>query len=107
MEGADDLIRVLSNLQSRANSKKTTAKFSWDAISSMMQNVTGQKIDYDLFKLQFDSNPGVKKLVNRFDGKGVEIKTKEKERPTEFGKKPEIDTVAASRAAGNVLQQPG
>jgi hypothetical protein len=29
MEGADDLIRVLSNLQSRANSKKTTAKFSW------------------------------------------------------------------------------
>lgn len=107
MEGADDLIRVLSNLQSRANSKKTTAKFSWNAISSMMQNVTGQKIDYDLFKLQFDSNPGVKKLVNRFDGKGVEIKTKEKERPTEFGKKPEIDNAAANRAAANVLQQPG
>lgn len=107
MEDADDLVRVLSNLQSRANSKKTTAKFSWDAISRMMQNVTGQKIDYDLFKRQFDTNPSVKNLVNRFDGMGVEIKTKEKERPTEFGKKPGIDKAAANRAAGNVLQQPG
>ena len=73
----------------------------------MMQNVTGQKIDYDLFKMQFDSNPSVKNLVNRFDGQGIEIKTKEKKMPTEFGKKPGIDTAAASRAAANVLQQPG
>ena len=107
MEDADDLVRVLSNLQSRANSKKTTAKYSWDAVSRMMQNVTGQKIDYDLFKRQFDTNPSIKNLVTRFDGMGIEIKTKEKERPTEFGKKPEIDTGAANRAAANVLQQPG
>lgn len=107
MEDADDIIRVLSNLQSRANSKKSTAKYSWDAISGLMQNVTGQKVDYDLFKVMFDSNPKVKNLVNRFDGMGIEIKTKEKQRPTEFGKKPGIDTAAASRAADNVLQQPG
>lgn len=107
MEDADDLVRVLSNLQSRANSKKSTAKFSWDAISTIMQNVTGQKIDYDLFKMQFDSNPRVKNLVNRFDSRGIEVKTREKEMPTEFGQKPGIDNAAASRAAANVLQQPG
>lgn len=107
MEDADDIVRVLSNLQSRANSKKSTAKYSWEAISKMMQNVTGQKIDYDLFKKMFDTNPRVKNLVNRFDGMGIEIKTKEKERPTEFGKTPGIDNAAASRAASNVLQQPG
>lgn len=107
MEDADNIVRVLSNLQSRANSKNTTAKFSWDAISKMMQNVTGQKIDYDLFKTLFDTNPRVKNLVNRFDGMGVEIKTKDKQRPTEFGTKPGIDNAAASRAASNVLQQPG
>jgi hypothetical protein len=107
MEDADDLIRVLSNLQNRANAKKSTAKYSWEAISSMMQNINGQEIDYDLFKMQFDSNPQIKNLVNRFDGQGIEIKTKEKNVPTEFGQKPGIDMGAAKSAAKNVMSQPG
>lgn len=107
MEDADDLIRVLSNLQNRANSKKSTAKYSWEAISSMMQNINGQEIDYDLFKMEFDKNPQVKKLVNRFDAQGIEIKTREKSPPTEFGQKPGIDMSAAKSAAKNVMSQPG
>ena len=107
MEDADDLIRVLSNLQARANSKRTTSSYSWASVSRMMQNVSGQEIDYDLFKRQFDANPQLKTLVDRFDGKGITIKTKEKEKPTEFGKKPGIDKSAANRAADKVLQQPG
>jgi len=73
----------------------------------MLQNISGQEMDYDLFKAAFDANPAIKNLVDRFDGKGVVIKTKEKAQPTEFGKKPKTNNSAAVRAADNVLQQPG
>jgi hypothetical protein len=73
----------------------------------MMQNINGQEMDYDLFKVKFDSDPSLKKLVDRFDGQGVVIKTKEKQQPTELGTKPKVNNAAAVRAANNVLQQPG
>jgi len=73
----------------------------------MLQNVSGQSIDYDTFKLEFDSNPNLKNIITRFDGKGLVIKTKEKEQSTEFGKKPGNDNAAAQRAADKVIQQPG
>ena len=72
------VIRILTNLQSRADSKNTSAQFSWQAISKMMQNVTGQEIDYDAFKSQFDANPQMKSLVDKFDENGITIKTKNK-----------------------------
>lgn len=107
MESADDLIRTIRTLQARADSKKTSAQFSWQAISKMMQNVSGQEMDYDLFKMEFDKNPALKKLVDRFDGQGLIIKTKEKQQSTEFGNKPKTNNAAALRAANNVLKQPG
>jgi hypothetical protein len=73
------LIRVLTNLQGRADSKGVTAKFAWPAISKMMQNTTGQEVDYDAFKSQFDANPQIKNLVDNFDENGITIKTKAKE----------------------------
>lgn len=73
----------------------------------MLQNTSGQEIDYDAFKEIFDADPYVKKIVDRFDGKGLVIKTKEKQKPTEFGQKPPEDNAAAMRAANNVIQQPG
>ncbi len=106
MESAD-LVRVLSSLQHRANSKNSTSKFSWDAISKIYQNVTGQELDYDTFKMIFDKDPSIKNLVQNFSRYGVTIKTKEKEPPTEFGQKPKVDNAGALRAADNVLQQPG
>jgi|694.fasta_scaffold00357_40 hypothetical protein len=106
MESAD-LVRVLSSLQHRANSKKATSKFSWDAISKIYQNVTGQDLDYDTFKMIFDKDPNVKNLVQNFSSYGITIKTKEKEPPTELGQKPQTNNADAVRAANNVLQQPG
>ena len=73
----------------------------------MLQNTSGQEIDYDAFAAMFEKFPKLKNLVDRFDGRGLVIKTKAKEQPTEFGKKPGIDKSAANRAADKVLKQPG
>ncbi len=73
----------------------------------MLQNISGQEMDYDLFKTEFDKNPAIKNLVDRFDGNGVVIKTKEKNQPTELGQKPKPNNSAALRAADKIIQQPG
>jgi hypothetical protein len=44
----------------------------------MLQNVTGQDINYDSFTSSFDTNPQLKNIVDRFDAKGIVIKTKNK-----------------------------
>jgi hypothetical protein len=73
----------------------------------MMRNVSGQEIDYESFKAEFDANPQLKNLVDRFDGKGIVIKTKEKNMPSQSGQPPKDDNAAIQRAANNILQQPG
>jgi hypothetical protein len=73
----------------------------------MLQNTSGQEIDYNLFKMQFDANPELKNIVQSFNGQGIVLKTREKNQPTEFGKKPASNNSAAIRAANNVLKQPG
>jgi hypothetical protein len=72
------LIRILNNLKGRADSKNQAAKFTWSAMSQMMQNITGQEVDYDAFKAEFDANPQLKNLVDNFDENGITIKTKTK-----------------------------
>lgn len=72
------LVRVLNNLKGRADSKNQPAVFSWPAVSQMMQNITGQEIDYDAFKATFDASPELKNLVDKFDDRGITIKTKAK-----------------------------
>ena len=73
----------------------------------MMRNVSGQEIDYDSFKAEFDANPQIKNLVDRFDSRGIVIKTKEKNMPSQSGQPPKADNAAVQRAANNILQQPG
>jgi hypothetical protein len=53
----------------------------------MLQNVSGQQVDYDSFKNEFDKNPQLKNLVDRFDANGVVIKTKAKEPKDEIKNK--------------------
>lgn len=60
----------------------------------MLQNVTGQEVDYDLFKNQFDTTPQLKSLVKRFDGQGIIIKTKK-----EAG---ELDSIPGEKSTGSV-----
>lgn len=60
----------------------------------MMQNTTGQEVDYDAFKAQFDANPQLKNIIDNFDANGIVIKTKAKE--VEPGK---VSDKAKSKAA--------
>jgi hypothetical protein len=101
------IIRILTNLQSRADSKGVTAQFAWPAISKMMQNVTGQDVDYDAFKAQFDSTPELKNIVDNFDENGITIKTKaKKQEPGQVGDKQKAKNAvntAAKRAAAKMV----
>ncbi len=73
----------------------------------MYQNLTGQELDYETFKVQFDKEPDIKTLVKSFNKYGVVINTAEKEMPTEFGQPPKDNKSDAMRAANKVLKQPG
>lgn len=73
----------------------------------MYQNLTGQELDYDTFKVQFDSEPEIKDLIKSFNKYGVVINTAEEEMPTEFGQQPKDNKSDAMRAANKVLKQPG
>lgn len=73
-----------------------------------MQNATGQEVDYDAFKSQFDSNPQMKNLVDKFDADGITIKTKNKEK--DLAVKADKDkakasvNAAAKRAAAKMIK---
>lgn len=105
MEDAGSLIRILLALQSRANSKGTPGQFSWDAVSNMLQNVSGTQMDYETFKQEYDQLPQLQNIVDRFDGQGITLKTKEKPEATRSGAAPV--NLAAKRAASKTLKQPG
>jgi hypothetical protein len=72
-----------------------------------MQNTTGQEIDYDAFKAEFDSNPALKNLVDNFDERGITIKTKNKiEKPGVPGDKAKAQkavNTSAKRAAAKMI----
>jgi hypothetical protein len=73
----------------------------------MMQNVTGQDVDYDAFKNQFDANPQLKDLVDNFDENGITIKTKAKKKePGAVGDKDKAMAgvkASAKRAAAKMV----
>ena len=107
MEGADNLIRILITLQNRADAQGVPAEFSWNAISNMLKNVSGIQMDYETFKQQYDKIPQMQNIVDRFDGDGIVLKTKEEPEATQSGNKTTDLNVGAKRAANKLLQQPG
>ena len=48
----------------------------------MLKNFSGTQMDYETFKTQFDTIPQLKNIVDRFDGQGITLKTKEKPEAT-------------------------
>jgi hypothetical protein len=65
----------------------------------MMQNMTGQTVDYDSFKAEFDKTPELKNLIDNFDENGITIKTKNKvEEPGTVGDKAKAKNAVASSA---------
>jgi hypothetical protein len=84
------------------------AQFSWDAISNMLQNVSGIQMDYETFKAEFDAIPQLANIVDRFDGQGIVLKTKEKPEATRGEPKDSGGVMgAAKRAASKTLGRPG
>ena len=73
----------------------------------MLKNVSGTEMDYETFKAQFDTIPQLKNIVDRFDGQGVTLKTKEKPEATRSDKNNTGLDQAASRAAAKSIKQPG
>jgi hypothetical protein len=75
----------------------------------MLQNVTGQDVNYDSFKAEFDSRPEMKNLVDKFDANGVTIKTKNKvQEPGQPGDKNKAMAgvkSSAKRAASKLLNK--
>jgi hypothetical protein len=72
-----------------------------------MQNISGQQIDYDAFKKEFDNNPALNALVDRFDSEGIVLKTKTKssKTPNKANKGEKDISGSAKRAAANILKK--
>lgn len=73
----------------------------------MLKNVSGTEMDYETFKAEFDNIPQLKNIVDRFDGQGLTLKTKEKPEATRSDKNNTGLDQAASRAAAKSIKQPG
>jgi hypothetical protein len=84
-----------------------TAQFSWPAISKLIQNMTGQTVDYDSFKIEFDSNTELKSLIDNFDENGITLKTKAKKKEpgtvSDKAKSQAAVNTAAKRAAAKMI----
>ena len=84
---------MLRTLQAAANNQKSQAPLTWQALQNQ-----GVPIGYDEFAARWDSqDPNdqiLHKLVDRFDGHGLVIKTKEKDMPGQTDKKGEVEKMA-------------
>ena len=79
LESSDaNLTLLLRNQISQADRQQQPSYLSWDALNNLMQNIGDEQFDYDSFKNSYDTNPMIKQLVQRFDARGVELKTRTK-----------------------------
>jgi len=58
---------------------------TWDALNNTGQQFGSPDIDYDRFAARWESDPILKKLVDRFDGNGLVIKTQKHAEQPEQG----------------------
>jgi hypothetical protein len=100
-----NLVLLLRNLISQADSQNQPSYLSWSAVNSLMQNVGEEQFDYDSFKASYDSNPQVQSLVQRFDGDGIELKTKTKNPKTPSGKDTGADNISKMAKAATARRQ--
>ena len=103
-EDRDPLTQVLVTLQRRADSKKQSAQYSWDALNHILQNVQGNSVDYQAFKAQYDANPSLKDFIKNFDENGVTLKTStdSSEQPVSDKGTSDINTSAKRAAAKQI-----
>jgi hypothetical protein len=85
----------LRSSQFTAKAKNTTGPLTWDALQNM-----GVPISYDSFAARWDSEkegPILKKLVQKFDGGGLTLRTKDSQPGKENNTAPsEVSKMAMS-----------
>lgn len=72
----------------------------------MYQNISGQRVDYETFKADFDANPNLQGLVQNFDSRGITLKTQEVEMPQQGQDKgtKQVDSMA-KRATAKAMKR--
>ena len=73
---------TLRALQATANNQGTQAPLTWKALNNADTGFGAPNIDYDRFLARWEDpaeGPMLKKLVDRFDGTGIVIKTNTKD----------------------------
>lgn len=77
---------------------------TWQALNQLGQEYGAPDIDYDRFAARWDSDPILKKLVDRFDGHGLVVKTHEQEPQTPQGQQSGMMDRAASAATKRAMK---
>jgi hypothetical protein len=109
---ASDLEMVLRNQMGRSDSKNSTLKLTWPALSNMMKNMGYGEIDSKGFQKIFDGNPSLQAIVRNFNDTGIIVSTKvdNPDAEAQGGEPPEpggqtVDQMASS-AANQFLNSP-
>ena len=89
---------TLRALQAAADNQNSEAPMTWTALNRAASNYGAPAIDYDRFAARWETDPILKKLVDRFDGTGLVIKTNEKEPSTQTSHKEKEVSRMAKRA---------
>ena len=72
----------------------------------MAQNISGQGVDYETFKAEYDNDPALQDVIDNFDERGVTLKTSESDMPVQQGQA-SVGSVesSAKRAAAKVVNR--
>lgn len=72
----------------------------------MLQNITGQEVNYELFKQEYDADPALQELIKNFDSHGVTINTTKKDLTRSNKNKGQAHVNSmAKRAASKVINR--
>jgi hypothetical protein len=66
-------VNILLTLKNRSNATRSNGKYSWAAISRLVQNITGQIFDYNSFQVKYDTSPALQQIVSDFDNSGLTL----------------------------------
>ena len=97
----DPLVMLLRDLQSAANRQRIQSPLTWKAINTELHG-TAPFVSYDQFNARWNDpkdGPMLKQLVDRFDGRGLVVKTKAKDQPEQGQHKTGAMKKMAKRAA--------
>jgi hypothetical protein len=63
-------------LQARSNAQHSSGQYTWNAISNMIEKITGQTFDYETFQAKYDATPALQHIVADFNDHGITLNVK-------------------------------